>query len=134
MGFNIYYIGCITKKPRWDVNSINSLYLMINRIDGFIEEKDGDKYLSIAFTDRNSEVLRKYSEVWSGMKDCIAKINGSDLGEYDTDFMKIKFNSDNDIPLNKQLYFLTKQLLLEIFLKKMVNIILIFLDECLYEV
>ena len=90
--------------------------------------------LSIAFTDRNSEVLRKYSEVWSGIKDCIAKINGSDLGEYDTDFMKIKFNSDNDIPLNKQLYFLTKQLLLEIFLKKMVNIILIFLDECLYEV
>ena len=107
MGFNIYYIGCITKKPRWDVNSINSLYLMINRIDGFIEEKDGDKYLSIASTDRNSEVLKKYSEVWSGIKDCIAKINGSDLGEYDKDFMKIKFNSDNDIPLNKQLYFLT---------------------------
>ena len=58
MGFNIYYIGFITKKPRWDVNSINSLYLMINRIDGFIEEKDGDKYLSIASTDRNSEVLK----------------------------------------------------------------------------
>ena len=107
MGFNIYYIGCITKKRRWDVNSINSLYLMINRIDGFIEEKDGDKYLSIASTDRNSEVLKKYSEVWSGIKDCIAKINDSDLGEYDKDFMKIKFNSDNDIPLNKQLYFLT---------------------------
>ena len=58
MGFNIYYIGRITKKLRWDVNSINSLYLMINRIDGFIEEKDGDKYLSIASTDRNSEVLK----------------------------------------------------------------------------
>ena len=80
---------------------------MINRIDGFIEEKDGDKYLSIASTDRNSEVLKKYSEVWSGIKDCIAKTNGIDLGEYDKDFMKIKFNSDNDIPLNKQLYFLT---------------------------
>ena len=80
---------------------------MINRIDGFIEEKDGDKYLSIASTDRNSEVLKKYLEVWSGIKDCIAKINGSDLGEYDKDFMKIKFNSDNGIPLNKQLYFLT---------------------------
>ena len=38
--------------------SINPLYLMINRIDGFIEEKDGDKYLSIASTDRNSEVLK----------------------------------------------------------------------------
>ena len=39
MGFNIYYIGYITKKPQWNVNSVNALYLMINRIDGFIEEK-----------------------------------------------------------------------------------------------
>ena len=38
---------------------------MINTIDGFIEEKNGDKYLNIASTDRNSEVLKKYSEVWN---------------------------------------------------------------------
>ena len=36
---------------------------MINRIDGFIKEKIGDKFLYMTFTDRNSEVLRKYSEV-----------------------------------------------------------------------
>ena len=107
MGFNIYYIDCITRKPQWNVNSVNPLYLMINRIDGFIEEKDGDKYLSIASTDRNSEELKKYSEVWIGIKDCIEKINDSELGKYDKDFMKIKFNSDDDILLNKQLYFLT---------------------------
>ena len=51
------------KKPEWNVNSVNPLYLMIYRIDGFIEEKNGDKYLNIASTDRNSEVLKKYSEV-----------------------------------------------------------------------
>ena len=78
---------------------------MINRIDGFIDEKEGDKYLNISLTDRNSEVLRKYSEVRNGIKDCIRKINNSDLGEYDKDFMNIKFNSDDDIPLNKELYF-----------------------------
>ena len=66
---------------------------MINRTDGYIEEKNGDKYLNISNTDRNSEVLKKYSEVWNGIKDCIRKINNSDLGEYDKDFMKIKFNS-----------------------------------------
>ena len=38
---------------------------MINRIDGFIEEKEGDKYLNITSTDKNSEMLRKYSEVWN---------------------------------------------------------------------
>ena len=106
-GFNIYYIVYVTKKPWWNVNSVNPLYFMINKIDGFIEEKHGDKYLSIASTDRNSEVLKKYSDVWSGIKDYIEKINDSDLVENDKDFMTIKFNSDDDIPLNKQLYFLT---------------------------
>ena len=58
---------------------------MINRTDGFIKEKNGDKYLNIASTDRNSEVLRKYSEFWNGTKDCIEKINNSELGEFDKD-------------------------------------------------
>ena len=96
MSLAIYYIGYVTKKPEWNVNSVNPLYMMINRIDGFIGEKDGNKYLNIADTGRNSEVLKKCSEVWNGIKDFIKKINDND-GEYDKDFMKIKFNSDDDI-------------------------------------
>ena len=68
MNLGIYYIVYVTKKPEWNVNSVNPLYLMINRIDGFIEEKNRDKYLNIVSTDRNSEVLRKYSEVWNRLK------------------------------------------------------------------
>ena len=64
MNFGIYYIGYVTKKPECNVNSVNPLYLIINRIYGFIEEKEGDKYLNIFLTDTNSEVLGKYSEVW----------------------------------------------------------------------
>ena len=45
------------KKTEWNVNSVNPFYLMINGIDGFTEEKNEDKYLNIASTDRNSEVL-----------------------------------------------------------------------------
>ena len=59
------------EKPEWNVNSVNPLYWMINTIDGFIKEKNGDKYLNITSTDRNSEVLKKYSGVWNGIKDCI---------------------------------------------------------------
>ena len=88
------------KNPEWNVNSVNPLCLMINRIDGFIEEKNGDKYLNIADVDRNNEVLKKYAEVWNGVKDSIKKINNSELGEYGKDYMKIKFNSGDDIPLN----------------------------------
>ena len=59
LGLNIYYIGYVTKKPEWNDNSVNPLYLMNNRIDGFIEEKNGDKYLNFAYTDRNSGSVKK---------------------------------------------------------------------------
>ena len=135
MCLNIYYIGYVTKKPQWNVNGVNPLYLMINRIDGFIEEKNGDKYLNISDTDRNSEVLRKYSEVWNGIKDYIEKINDDKSGKYDKDFMKIKFNSSDDIPLNKQLNFPTiTGIIRNIFEKDGKYYPQSFLDEYSYEV
>ena len=80
---------------------------MINRINGFIEEKNGDKYLNIASTDRNSEVLKNMQKFGMKLKTVLKKINNSEFGEYDKDYMKIKFNSDDDILLNKQLIFPT---------------------------
>ena len=40
MNLGIYYIACVEKKPHWNIDSVNPLYLVINRIDGYIEEKD----------------------------------------------------------------------------------------------
>ena len=94
------------KKYQYIINSLNLLYLLVHKADGFIEEKR-HKYLNIASTDKNSEVIKKYSEVWNGINDCIEKIIDSKLREYDKDYMKIKFNLDDDIPLNKQLHFLS---------------------------
>ena len=39
MDLDIYYIAYIDKKSEWEINSVNPLYLLINRIDGFIEKK-----------------------------------------------------------------------------------------------
>ena len=134
MGLDIYYIGYVDKKPKWNVNNVNPLYLMINKIDGFIEEKDGNKYLNISNTDKNSKVLEKYAEVWVGIKDCIEKISDND-GKYDKDFIKIKLNSVDDIPLNKQLDFITITVIIRnIFEKDGKYYPQCFLDECLYEV
>ena len=55
---DIYYIGYITKKDEYKINSVNPLYFLVHRRDGFIEEKRGNKYLNIAFTDSNNEVLK----------------------------------------------------------------------------
>ena len=102
MGLDIYYIGYVDKKPNWNVNSVNPLYLMINRIDRFVEEKNDNKYLKIVDNARNRDVLKKYNQVLNGIKYHIKNIDDSD-GEYDKDYMKIKFSSNDDIPLNKEL-------------------------------
>ena len=51
---------------------------------------------------------------------------------YEKDFMKIKFSSDDNLPLNKMLKF--HMLTVIVRLKKMVNAIHKFLNECLYKV
>ena len=82
------------------------MYLLIYKIDGFIEEKGGNKYLNIAFTVNNDEVL-KNMETLSWIKSGIEKINNNKSGEYEKVYMKIRFNSDDKLPLNKQLKFLS---------------------------
>ena len=104
---DIYYIGYITKKDEYAVNSVNPLYLLAYTIDSFIEEKRGNKCLNIAFTDSNNELLKKYAEVWGGIKDQIEKIYNGKLKAYEKYYMKIKFNSDDNLPLNKQLKFIS---------------------------
>ena len=46
---------------------------MVNRIDGVIEEKHGDKYLNIASTDRNSEVLKNIQRFGIDLKIVLKK-------------------------------------------------------------
>ena len=62
LGNEVYYIGYITTKPQWKVNSVNPLYLMINRIKGHFEKVDGDKYLIIS--SENGDIMQKYQEVF----------------------------------------------------------------------
>ena len=79
--------------------------MLIAELDGFIEEKECNKYLNISLTQINHEELKKYTEVWRGIKYQIKKINDGQLGKYGKDYMKIKFNSDDNLPLNKILKF-----------------------------
>ena len=67
--------------------------MFINELDGFIDEKNGNKYLNITLTDSNNDVLIKYAEVWNGIKNQIKKIiNDDSVVEYDKDYVKIKFD------------------------------------------
>ena len=52
-------------------------------------------------TDGNKKVLATFTKLWDEIKYLIATINQSRKAEYEKDFMKIKFNSDDNLPLNK---------------------------------
>ena len=83
------------------INSLNPLYLIIDEVDRHIKEKNGNKYLTLDSTDKNKEVLIKYTKLWNGFKNPIEQVN--ELSEYGKYFMKTKFNSDDNLPLNKTL-------------------------------
>ena len=79
------------------------MYLIIGKVDGHIEEKNGSKYLVFDSANETKEVLEKYTELWDRIKNEIETINGGKKGKYGQDFMKIKFNTDDNLPLNKPL-------------------------------
>ena len=57
---NIYYIGHVTVKDYLNIRSVNPVYLIFKRVDGYIEERNGNIYLVFASTDKNKEALTKY--------------------------------------------------------------------------
>ena len=81
---------------------MNPLFLIITHANGHIEEKNENKYLIFDSTDENKELLTKYSDIWCGIKNQIEAVSSGEC-DYEKDFMKIKFNSDDDLPLNKPL-------------------------------
>ena len=80
------------------------MYLIINHASGYIEEKEVNKYFIFDPADENKELLKKYNDVFNGIRNKIKKTSGDEC-DYEKDCMKIKCNSDDDFPLNKQLKF-----------------------------
>ena len=62
-------------------------------------------------------------------------MNADKSGEYEKDYMKIRFNSDDDLPLNKTLWFHNLTVIVRFtFEEDGKHYSQVFLDECLYEV
>ena len=70
---------------------------------GLSKKMKGDKYLNIAYS--NNEVLKNMQKFGMELKIKLKKINNGQVGEYGKDYMKIKFNIDDNLPLNKILKF-----------------------------
>ena len=135
---DIYYLGYVTIKKVLDynnINSVNPLYLMIDETIGHMEEKYEKKYLVLDEIDENKEVLKKYKEVWKGIKKEIETINGDKKIKYGEDFEKIRFESNDRLQLNKQLKFYNITMIIRSAFNEKNNFYYpqLFLDDALYE-
>ena len=127
---DIYYIGYITTKKIGDcknIHSVNPLYLIIYSATRYFKKKNGEKYLILDSTE-------KYDEVFSGIKKEIEMINGGKELIFEKDYTEIRVNTDDDVPLNKQLKFPTLTIIIRCVFQEGEKLYpQIYLDECLYQ-
>ena len=132
----IYNIGYIMIKKIGDcknIYNVNPLYLCINHASGILKKKDVDKYLIFDPIDENKKLLKKYNTVFNEIRDKIKKIN-SDGCNYEKDYMKIKINSDDSLPLNKPLNFINMIITIRYVFEEDGKLYpQVFLDDALYE-
>ena len=67
----VYYIGFVTIKDSKyvKINSVNSLYLIFSKINGYFKEINKNKYMRLVPTNESKEVIKKYEELWSKIRD-----------------------------------------------------------------
>ena len=126
IGVNIYYTRCALNL---DDGTIIPLYFIINLLIGYIEEIEGssDKYLVVASSVRNKNIISVLDMVWASIED---KINpGIKIKDYD----KFRFNSDINLPLNSITEFRSLLINISCAIEKDNEYYPeIYLDECLY--
>ena len=133
---DIYYIGYVTVKKIANcnnINSVNPLYLMIDGMIGDFEEKNEIKYLVLDDVDEKkvSKNMKKFEKV---LKKKFETNNGGKKIEYGKDLKKTRFESNDDLPLNKPI----KLRLLTIIIRSAFSedgkfYPQLFLDDALYE-
>ena len=109
------------------------MYLNITHARGYIKEKVVNKYLVFDSTDENKELIKKYNDIFNGIRDKIKEIN-SDERDYEKDYMKTKFNLDDDLPINKPLKFHLITIIIRFFFEEDGKLYRqVFLEDTLYE-
>ena len=136
--FDIYYLGYITIKKfnkfsdHENIHTVNPLYLIFQSAPGYFEEENAEKYLILDSTDN-------YEEVFSAIKSEIETIIGGEKMYYEKmyygkNYERIGVNTDDDIPMNKQIKFQTLTIVIRcVFQSDKKLCPQLYLDKCLYE-
>ena len=106
---------------------------MFNRINGYFEKINGNKYLTLVPTKEIKEKIEKYKEMQNKIRDLIRSVTKKS-DDYDEKFIKMKLDSDDKLRLNKTIEIPVMVIVVRaIFYENNKYYPQVFLDECLYE-
>ena len=89
--------------------------------------------MTLVPTNESKEKIKKYEEPWSKIRDFIRSIT-KNSDDYDEKYIKIKFNSDDKLSLNKMIEIPSMIIVVRAsFLENNKFYPQVFLDECLYK-
>ena len=96
----IYYIGYLTIEECVNIYSVNSLCFIFRYVNGYFEEINGNKYLTLVPTNEIKEKIKKYEELRIKTRYLSRSItkNSDDFEKY----IKNKFESGDEFPLSKK--------------------------------
>ena len=75
------------------ISSVNPLCLIINKLNGYFEEINKNKYLTLVPINERQEIIKSFKELRSNIRDLINSIT-KNSDDFDEKYMKIKFNWD----------------------------------------
>ena len=72
-----------------EINSVNSLYFIFNKVNVYFEEINENKYLTLVPINESKEKIKKYEKLRSKIRDLIGLIT-KNSDDFDEKYMKIK--------------------------------------------
>ena len=131
----IYYFGCVTIKDSKyvKIHSVNPLYHLMSKVNGYFEVINMNKYLPLIPTNESKVIIIKYEELWSNIRYLIRSIT-KNSDDYDEKYIRIKSNSDDELSLNKTIEIPGMIIVVRtVFHENNKYNSQVFLDECLYK-
>ena len=68
------------------VYSVNLLYLIFHKVNGYFEEINENKYLTLVASNESKEKIKIYEELWSNIRGLIRSITRNS-DDYDEKYM-----------------------------------------------
>ena len=115
-----------------EINTVNPLYLrIIDMKDQFKKRKSDNVWYLIIFGD--ADVLRKFANIWKSIRAKIEENTGG-IVQYDKDYMKIKFESNDNLPTDNIINMQQIKIIIRsVFAPNSKFYPQLFLDDTLYE-